>query len=84
MNIGAILGSQVGETSLLARAGLSVANDLGPHLIAAEGAYSDHLLRMNLFSPKLKFDKYGLIKTDMALFSSKGGFGMKCGILKLI
>ncbi len=77
MNIGVILGSQVGETSLLCRAGLCVANDLDNQLIAAEGAYSDHLLKQDPFYPKLRFDKYGLIATDMSLLLSQNGFGMR-------
>ena len=43
--IGVIVGCQVGETSILTRAGLAVMNALGPRLIAAEGAFGTFLLR---------------------------------------
>lgn len=76
-----ILGSQVGETSLLCRAGLCVANYLDRCLIAAEGAYGDHLLERDPFYPHLKFGKYGLINNFLRqrdLLSSKHGFGLAC------
>lgn len=79
--IGTILGSQVGETSLLCRAGLCVASYLDSHLIAAEGAYGDHLLERDPFYPHLKFGKYGQITAfwrQSEMMSSRRGFGMVC------
>ena len=50
-----IVGSQVGETSLLTRAALAVANASRDNLAAAEGAYGTYLLRRDLTSPSLTF-----------------------------
>jgi len=43
-----ILGSLVGETSILSRLWLVVAGHFGPNLYAAEGAYSTHLLEADI------------------------------------
>lgn len=58
-----ILGSHVGEMSLLTRASLLVAMaDSKSHLMAKEGAFSTHLLTEDPFYPNLKFGKGAVIK----------------------
>lgn len=56
---GLILGAQVGETSLLARAGLLAAAAAGPAVLGAEIGYGRHLLRHDLATPSLTFGRRG-------------------------
>jgi len=58
---GVIVGAQVGETSLLARAGLLAAAAAGPDLAGFEGAYGTHLLAYDVVQPSLTFDSRGKI-----------------------
>lgn len=50
LGIGVIVGAQVGETSLLTRAALTVMNANRANLVASEGAFGTHLLRHDLAS----------------------------------
>lgn len=56
-----IIGAQVGETSLLARAGLIAAAAAGPDLVGAEIGYGRRLLRYDLASPSLTFGRDGQV-----------------------
>lgn len=58
LGMGVILGAQVGETSLLARAGLAAAAAAGP-LKGCEIGYGTHLLAHDLVSPQTIFDHRG-------------------------
>ena len=58
--IGVIVGAQVGETSLLTRAGLTVMN-VSSNLTAAEGAFGTRLLRRDLTSKSLMFGYAGAL-----------------------
>jgi L-Ala-D/L-Glu epimerase len=69
---GMIVGAQVGETSLLARAGLLAAAAAGATLGGFEGAYGTHLLRHDVVRPSVTFDARGRIAAG-ALFSSGWG-----------
>ncbi len=70
-----IIGSQVGETSLLTRAALPVAGSAGDHLLAQEGAFGTLLLETDPVKPLLMFKKNGILNykpgTDLEM-----GFGM--------
>lgn len=61
--IGIIVGAQVGETSLLTRAGLSLMHACGSALVASEGAFGTHLLERDLAEPCLMFGREGLLPT---------------------
>ena len=60
--IGVIVGAQVGETSLLTRAGLTVAHAAARGLVAQEGAFGTHLLESDVCDPPLMFGPRGLIE----------------------
>jgi L-alanine-DL-glutamate epimerase-like enolase superfamily enzyme len=60
-----ILGSHVGEMSLLTRASLLIASEAKPNsLIAREGAFSTHLILEDLFYPNLKLGLGACIKLN--------------------
>lgn len=69
-----IVGAQVGETSLLARAGLLAAAAAGGELDGFEGAYGTHLLAHDTVRPSLTFDTRGRVIPE-ALFSV--GWGLE-------
>lgn len=58
---GVIVGAQVGETSLLARAGLLAAAAASKTLRGFEGAYGRHLLTRDIVRPSVTFDARGRI-----------------------
>jgi L-alanine-DL-glutamate epimerase-like enolase superfamily enzyme len=53
-----IVGSQVGETSILARAGIVAARAAGPDLIGFEGAFGTRLLARDAATPLSKVAFY--------------------------
>jgi L-Ala-D/L-Glu epimerase len=61
LGIPLIIGAQVGETSILTRAALSVANTCRDLLRAQEGAYGTRLLHHDLVSPCLMFGPGGVL-----------------------
>jgi L-alanine-DL-glutamate epimerase-like enolase superfamily enzyme len=61
LGIPIIIGAQVGETSLLTRAALTVANTYRDILLAQEGAYGTHLLTRDIIDPPLMFGQGGVI-----------------------
>jgi L-alanine-DL-glutamate epimerase-like enolase superfamily enzyme len=69
-----IVGAQVGETSILARAGLTLARAAGSRLCGYEGAYGRLLLREDLAKPSLGFGRGGVVQA--ALFDAKPGAGL--------
>lgn len=74
--VGVIVGAQVGETSLLTRAGLVIARAAGERLIAQEGAFGTFLLEHDPFVPVLMFASEGVL--DSANYPSlrQSGFGL--------
>lgn len=74
--IGIIIGAQVGETSLLTRSALTVANANRDILIAQEGAYGTILLEKDICQPPLMFGKGGKITKDQLNHIGKKGFGL--------
>jgi L-alanine-DL-glutamate epimerase-like enolase superfamily enzyme len=61
--IAVIVGAQVGETSLLTRAALTLMQAAGANLLAAEGAFGTHLLARDLTTPCLMFGRGGVLDT---------------------
>ena len=61
-----VVGAQVGETSLLTRAALAVANTFRQNLMAQEGAFGTHLLEYDIVSPSLMFGQGGLLSAERA------------------
>lgn len=58
-----IVGAQVGETSILARAGVTLASAAGPHLAACEIGYGPWLLRRDVATPSLGFGWQGVLRS---------------------
>ena len=60
-NIPIIIGAHVGETSILTRAGMCVANTADQNLVAQEGGVGEILLEKDIVHPSLRFGKGGQI-----------------------
>ncbi len=76
--LGIIVGAQVGETSLLTRAALTVARAAGTALVAQEGAFGTLLLEHDVCDAPLMFGKAGVL--DVARYRgivSGPGFGVE-------
>ena len=76
LGIGLIVGAQVGETSILTRAALTVMNRHRESLLAAEGAFGTLLLKRDLTHPSLQFTHAGKFDTESALIPSAPGLGL--------
>ena len=74
--IGIIVGAQVGETSLLTRAGLTVAHACRDRLVAQEGAFGTFLLSEDICDPPLMFGAAGVLDTSSHSFVNKPGLGV--------
>jgi L-alanine-DL-glutamate epimerase-like enolase superfamily enzyme len=74
LGIPIVVGAQVGETSVLTRAALTVANTYRDILIAQEGALGTHLLEHDICMPVLMFGKAGLL--DPIIISGRTGLGL--------
>ena len=59
-----IIGAQVGETSILTRAALTVANANRDILLAQEGAFGTYLLDKDVIDPSIKFGVNGIVDAD--------------------
>ena len=77
LGIGVIVGAQVGETSILTRAGLTVMHGARPSLLASEGAFGTHLLRHDLASESLMFGDGGVIVVEQAGIGGAPGLGLE-------
>lgn len=71
-----ILGAHVGETSILARAGLVAAGAAGPTLAGYEGAYGTRLLKHDAVSPSLTFGSDGQVVPGREWRSGLPGWGL--------
>lgn len=69
-----ILGSHVGETSILTRAGLAAAAGMDP--VAYEGAYGTWLLKYDLAAPSLTFGKDGHVRPGREWNPEAPGWGL--------
>jgi len=56
-----IVGAHVGETSVLTRAAMCVANAAGERLIAQEGGFGTRLLERDFVEPSLRFGQGGVL-----------------------
>ena len=75
LGIPVIVGAQVGETSLLTRAALTVANAYSNNVVAQEGAFGTHLLERDITSKPIMFGKNG--RLSVSNFSQKPGLGIE-------
>ena len=74
--LGVIIGAQVGETSILTRAGLTVMHAARPNLVASEGAFGTHLLHHDLTSECLMFGNGGVVLVNHTGMGSAPGLGL--------
>lgn len=74
--IGVIVGAQVGETSLLTRAGLTVARAAGESLVAQEGAFGTLLLERDVCDPPLMFEAGGVLDVSRFPALQRPGLGI--------
>jgi hypothetical protein len=72
-----IIGAQVGETSILTRVALTVANRYRDILLAQEGAFGTLLLERDLCEPPLMFGAAG--RLDANVLSREAGLGVILG-----
>ena len=75
--IDCIVGAQVGETSLLTRAALTLVNDFRDVVLAQEGACGTYLLEHDIFTPVLMFGEGGKIKQEDLEKMYNHGFGLQ-------
>jgi L-alanine-DL-glutamate epimerase-like enolase superfamily enzyme len=71
-----IIGAQVGETSILTRVALSLANCYRDTLLAQEGAFGTYLLTTDLTAESLMFGTNGLLQPLV----TANGLGIKCNL----
>lgn len=69
-----IVGAQVGETSILTRAALTVANNFREELLAQEGAFGTFLLSEDVVKEPLMFKSGGVLNSTEYLEEKIGGF----------
>ena len=69
-----IIGAHVGETSLLTRAALTIANAARDILVAQEGAFGTHLLEHDVVDPPIMFGPGGTL--DASQLPAGPGFGL--------
>jgi len=69
-----IIGAQVGETSILTRAALTIANEFRNNVYAQEGAYGILLLETDITDNPLMFKNKGLIDATKSLDQTEHGF----------
>jgi L-alanine-DL-glutamate epimerase-like enolase superfamily enzyme len=74
--VGVIVGAQVGETSLLTRAGLTVARAAGDALVAQEGAFGTYLLERDPCDPPLMFGAGGVLEASAHPMLARPGLGV--------
>jgi len=74
-NIGLIIGAQVGESSILTRAALTVASEYKKHLISQEGAFGTHLLEHDVTNNPISFGLKG--KLDVMGLGELPGSGIE-------
>lgn len=71
-----IVGAHVGETSVLARAALTVARSASDILVAQEGAFGTHLLVSDVAEPPLMFGGGGVIDVVERGLVAQPGLGL--------
>lgn len=78
--VGFIIGAQVGETSILTRAALTLANTYRDMLIAQEGAYGTYLLERDIVNTPIMFGKNGSVHLDA---SHEMGLGLDVSLFDI-
>lgn len=76
-----IIGSQVGETSILSRAALVVARQNLVNLTAQEGAFGNYLLKYDITNNSITFGKDGKLILDN---TNNDGFGINYNLKLLV
>ena len=76
-----IIGAQVGETSILSRAALSIANHYRDLVIAQEGAFGTYLLERDITDDPIIFGKNGVLESS-SIANNGNGWGIKVRTLK--
>jgi L-alanine-DL-glutamate epimerase-like enolase superfamily enzyme len=76
LGLAMVIGAHVGETSVLTRAALAVANASRDILLAQEGAFGTHLLTHDVVEAPIMFTDGGLLGVS-TLKLSGGGFGLE-------
>ncbi len=71
-----IVGAHAGETSILTRGALTVANAYRDLVVSQEGAFGTYLLVEDICSPSLKFGKCGELDFDQLDCRGRFGFGL--------
>jgi L-Ala-D/L-Glu epimerase len=72
LGLALIVGCHVGETSLLTRAALTVAQAARSLLLAQEGAYGTHLLERDVVDAPLRFGAGGLLEIEAGALTGAG------------
>ena len=65
LNIPIVIGAQVGETSLLTRAALTIANQFRSNLLAQEGGFGTYLLARDVIEKPIMFGKNGYLAPSL-------------------
>ena len=71
-----IIGAHVGESSILTRAALTVANSFKKEVIAQEGAFGTFLLEKDIVSKPLQFKRKGKLNLANNFYKNKYGLGL--------
>jgi L-Ala-D/L-Glu epimerase / N-acetyl-D-glutamate racemase len=74
--VGLVVGAQVGETSLLTRAALTIASAARDRVVAQEGAFGTLLLTDDICEPPLMFGKGGILDASSHPSLAQAGFGV--------
>ena len=75
LKIPVIVGAQVGESSILTRAALTIINAFSKNIVAQEGAFGTHLLERDITPKSIMFGKEGHLSTTG--FARKPGLGIE-------
>jgi L-alanine-DL-glutamate epimerase-like enolase superfamily enzyme len=76
-----VVGAQVGETSILARAGLALASAAGSCMVGYEGGYGLHLLTRDVCASSLTFGRRGEFDTVALSRLASPGLGLEVTLL---
>lgn len=79
-----IVGAQVGETSILARAGLVLAKAAGAHLLGYEGAYAPLLLAYDAVRPSLGFGRAGMVRDGAFQHAPGWGLSLRRDVVRFV
>ena len=81
LGLSLIIGTQVGETSILTRAALSIANHYRDLVIAQEGAFGTYLLEKDITEDPIIFGKDGVLESS-SITTNSYGWGMNIRTLE--